>query len=652
MKLRDTLARLNRLQQQRLFKIVATCILAGLALAGAIAYVVTLDDPIAALRADEATTAATAPADPAGADAVRAAEEAATQRIIEQALAASNDPTAIVVGIGVGVVLAITVVWLGLGLTYLGLILAGLVLVVPLAFIPGTGDAPILVGGVLALTAAFTALMQLLRLLLAGPGPVFAVARNVLAEAVRLKLSLVFIILLVFGLAALPGLLDADQPLRYRVQAFLQYATGGSFWIIAVLVLTFAAATVAFEQRDRVIWQTMTKPVAAWQYLLGKWLGVVGLAAVLLAVCGSAIFLFTEYLRQQPAYNERTAYVSTAGGGGPTEDRFILETQVLTARSAVQADPPEFDEEVFEQNVQARVETELNYLSTLDDEARGLREMRREEIVNRIRGDLRRTAVESYRAIAPGQAQYYSFSGLEDAAKSGRELILRIKINAGSNPPDQIYKLTFAFTDSSPAVQSFGLGQTHTIPLLPTAVDGDGIVRLMVVNGDLLNRTVNPETIVFPPDGLEITYAVGGFRMNFVRVMGVLWVKLAFLAMLAVFATTFMSYPVACLVAFTTFLAAEGANFILESLESYRTETREGDVLVVNTVVSWIARAVASVFRVYADLRPTGRLVDGVLLSWADVAVGTVVLIIMSIVLYAAGTYIFSKRELATYSGH
>jgi hypothetical protein len=52
----------------------------------------------------------------------------------------------------------------------------------------------------------------------------------------------------------------------------------------------------------------MTKPVASWQYILGKWLGLISLAANLLAICGSAVFLFTEYLKTQPAHGELAAY--------------------------------------------------------------------------------------------------------------------------------------------------------------------------------------------------------------------------------------------------------------------------------------------------------------------------------------------------------
>lgn len=63
-------------------------------------------------------------------------------------------------------------------------------------------------------------------------------------------MSLVFIVVMIFD-AALPLLLNENQPLRYRVQNFLQYGTSGSFMIIAVLVVLFSVMSVSGEQAHR-----------------------------------------------------------------------------------------------------------------------------------------------------------------------------------------------------------------------------------------------------------------------------------------------------------------------------------------------------------------------------------------------------------------
>ena len=498
--------------------------------------------------------------------------------------------------------------------------------------------------------AAFAALLTVSRLLFSGSTPVMAVAKNVLTEATRMKISVIFIVLVVFGLAALPLVLDPEQPLRYRVQSFLQYATAGSFWAIAILVLVFSVSSVATEQRDKVIWQTMTKPVAAWQYILGKWLGVCTLAAVLLLVCTSGIFMFSEYLRTQPATGESQAYVATSGRG-ITEDRLILETQVLTSRTTVRVAPIELDNETFRKNVQDKVETEMRTLEQTIGSPDELKR-RREALRTAIADSLRNSINMEYHSIRPGTGQWYRFEGLAAAKTTNRPIILRFKLDSGSNRPDAAFKITLQFMGSDPQVMPIGLGQFHTLPINPQVIDENGNADLQIINADVRAGRPNPETLAFSPEGLEISYSSGGFRANFMRCALVLWIKLAFLAMLAICASTFLSFSIAALVSFAIFLAAEGAGFVSGALENYMTEDSEGKTLVLNTVVAHIAGVVATTFKIYADLRPTGRLVEGLELSLLDVASGAIVLAAATGVLYMIAVYVFRRRELAIYSGN
>ena len=121
--------------------------------------------------------------------------------------------------------------------------------------------------------------------------------------------------------------------------------------------------------------------------------------------------------------------------------------------------------------------------------------------------------------------------------------------------------------------------------------------------------------------------------------------------MLGIFTSTFMSFAVASLVSFAVFLMAEGARFLLSSLEMFETENFQGKTEWFRLFVSKVSAGVGNVFRVYADLRPTARLVDGEYLSWWDFAGGAGALLAGPFVLYAAGVVIFKRRELAIYSG-
>jgi hypothetical protein len=339
-------------------------------------------------------------------------------------------------------------------------------------------------------------------------------------------------------------------------------------------------------------------------------LGVVGLAAVLMMVCGTAIFMFTEYLRDQPALGERSAYVAQEGDG-LTDDRKVLEMQVLTARLTVPVSEPEVDEEQFKLNLDQRVQQEIEYLKQFDDATSESRFQQEAEIRAKLAGDLRRSVGVAYRSIAPGGDRIYRFEGLKDAKRENRPIILRFKIDAGTNMPDQLYHLTLQFPNNLPFVQSVGLAQFHTLELLPTVVDENGVLEFRVQNADIIRGRMNPETLTFSKDGLEVTYSVGGYRANYMRVMFVLWVKLAFLAMLAVCAATGLSFPVACMVAFTAFLAAEGSGFLTSALEVYRTEDDAGKMMLIPTAIAKVAEAIAMLFQVYGNLK-IGRA------SWRD----------------------------------
>lgn len=655
MKLAERLAALDRTQRTRLFKIIASAVVAAASVVGLVSYVVAInarEGPVAMAPAPETEVPAAegeAPAERSKSEAELEQERAVaaqrsaideSARAIERVLAGRKDPTSVAFGVVVVLGLALGVVWLGLGLTYLGLLLAGGVFAGLMLVLPGLRGLAPMVFGLTVLAAAFTALMRLASVLLSAPGATFAIARNVLAEAVRMKVSLVFIVMLMLLLAALPLLLDSESPLRYRVQAFLQYGTGGAFWLIAILTIVFAVGTVAFEQRDKVIWQTMTKPVTAAQYVFGKWLGVVTLGAVLLSVSGTAVFLFTEYLRSRPALGESSAYVTPSGI--ISEDRLILETQVLAARVGAEADPPALDPEAFEKAVIDRIEREkVNEFFQDTPERRA-----------QIRAQMLEETATAFRSIEPGQGQRYTFSGFGEAKRIGAPLTFRMRINAGSNRPDMLYRITLVISGSEPIVREMTLDNTHQMQLSPAAISDDGLVSVEVYNGDAFTGAVNEMSILLPPkDGLHLSYPAGGYRANFVRVMIVLWIKLALMAMIAVWAATFLSFPVASLVAFGLFILAEGAGYLSTAAENFSTIDLKGNTIFWRLWIERFTSGVVWFFRTYADLRPTGKLVDGIRMNWSGVGAGAGVLLLWTLVLFVTAVLIFRRRELATYSG-
>jgi len=650
--MKEVLQRLNRLQHARAFKIAATALILTLALVGIGSYVLVRTGPSSAASAEAAAAVESSESGtPAGAsDAGGAPEPVQSQfeRSLRTVFAARTSTGDVVYGVTLLAGVAVVVVWLGLGLTYFGLLLLAAGIAAPLSQIPETEVYARMLVGVVALTATFTALMQGLRILLSPANPVFAVARNVLAEAVRMKISLVFIVMLVFGLAALPAVLDPDTPLRYRVQSFLQYGAGGSFWLIALLTLFFSVASVTGEQREKIIWQTVTKPVAAWQYILGKWLGVSLLSAALLLVSASGVFLFVEYLRSQPALGERVAYESR-GDGMPSADRLILETQVLSARREFQPEPP-FDRDdpdfirAARERIERQTQADPNFVPDTPRE------------MERVIDELFRAESLEQRSVAPGAIRTFVFEGLGSARDTDRLVLFRFKVDSGANNPDVTFTLNFRFNDAIYPQQRVGLGHPHTVELLPDVINDEGVLEVTVFNGalfvgpdGLIGERPNPASITFPEGTLVVSVAESSYQANFLRAVGVLWLKLA---ILAIWASTFLSFPVACLVAVGVFLTAESAMFLTTAVDRFGTTDRLGNPEYWRVPIYFVGSAVSWVFRIYADLRPVTRLVDGELLTFGHVLRGVAVLSAWIAVLFGAAVLTFRRRELATYSGH
>ena len=89
----------------------------------------------------------------------------------------SSDPMVLVGGgAGAGLLVALVIIWLGLALTYLGLIALTLGVALPLLMFPETKDYGVMAMGVVALSCAFAALLQGMRLVFSLPGPIFAIA--------------------------------------------------------------------------------------------------------------------------------------------------------------------------------------------------------------------------------------------------------------------------------------------------------------------------------------------------------------------------------------------------------------------------------------------------------------------------------------------
>ena len=203
---------------------------------------------------------------------------------------------------------------------------------------------------------------------------------------------------------------------------------------------------------------------------------------------------------------------------------------------------------------------------------------------------------------------------------------------------------------------------THVTMIPSELIDDEGVLRISIYNlFEPPRNYAGMGTMRFDKGGVKLLYRVSDFEGNYFRAMLMLWIKLAFLAALALAASTFLSFPVACMVTLTVFASGTLAPFLADSLEAYvPPATSAVDFGNVGQVIQWafenviatIAKFMVFMLNGFGAQRPTDQLVNGMLVSWGSVLKGLMTIgVLWSGLMLAIGTIVLKKRQLAIYSG-
>lgn len=502
------------------------------------------------------------------------------------------------------------------------------------------------VAGIGLLSFTFVMLIRAALLALRAPNQVCAIAHTAVKESVRLRVSVFFIVVLLLLLPLIPAMVSSENALRYRIQSFISNSMGATYYLAALMTIFLSCATVSLEIRDRQIWQLMTKPVTRVRYLLGKWLGIVVVNLVLLLVAGVSIFTFVQFMRDLPAQNEM--------------DRRAVETEVLAARIAVYPTYKTLDRQALMEEVDRRI---TNDFTVMQEIQQGLRneQTERRELAKRLQQE----HYQRQRIIPAGMMQEYRFEGLTEAQRRGLTLKVRYRIHYHEDSTHERHPITFIVKKNGrwtggPIEREYVPTMSDFLTLLPQAIsdhaEDAGTLTLGVVNGyidpqtgDVMPGPNTPYSLNFDPEDFEVLFIAGSFEANYFRAMLVMWVKLAFLAMLGIACATILSFPVACLTSLTVFLAATIGPFLADSLQEFDVQSAWR---IDRVIIKAIATVMVYLFEPFGQYDPTGQLVEGRLIAWRGVirAFGQLGILWNGLAL-ALGYLAFRDRELATYSG-
>ena len=459
--------------------------------------------------------------------------------------------------------------------------------------------------------------------------PVLAIALLTWKAALRFRLFLVLAGLLLLSVVGLPMLVKDDGTARGFTQILLTYTLGTITALLGLSTLWLSCGTLARDIEECQLQMVVVKPVARWQIWLGKWLGVVSLDAVLLALAGACVFGLLQWRASKltPALQAALRY------------------EVLVARGSAR-------ERSFARDIELRSEELFKQWRTKHMDAS-------KPDIDEVRKAIREQVKAGLQVVLPGYSSRPWEINLGRAHNylHGQPIFLRLKFNVANAAPSATYpgffrigvpKKTKLF--QSP-MESMAPDAFHEFVLPPDLFDENGLLTITFGNP-------TDTALLFPlEDGVEVLYREGGFGLNYVRGLMIIWCWMALLATIGLASATFLSFPVAAFfsLGLLTVVLASGtmANAVEEgTIANYNGETGQKGSSVLDLVVIPTFRAVLKVIHLAEDFAPIEALSSGRSITWEQVGLAFAeIVLLLSGCVGLGGIIIFSRREMATAQG-
>ena len=191
----------------------------------------------------------------------------------------------------------------------------------------------------------------------------------------------------------------------------------------------------------------------------------------------------------------------------------------------------------------------------------------------------------------------------------------------------------------------------HEFEIPPNLFDDQGVLTIWFVNP-------NNTTLLIPlDDGIEVLYRDGGFGLNFVRGMGIIFCWMGLLAALGLASASFLSFPVAAFFSLGILSMVLCSGTMASAVEqgtiaNYNAEKGIKGWSPADMIVIPAFKVILKLISLARDFSPVDSLSTGRTITWEQLglAFGQIVLLLGGL-LAAIGMAIFTRRELATAQG-
>ncbi|MFZ9012152.1 MAG: hypothetical protein ACO20W_09710, partial [Anaerohalosphaeraceae bacterium] len=168
---------------------------------------------------------------------------------------------------------------------------------------------------------------------------IWAVARNTLAQALRMKIAAVVVLLLLILLPLMSMVMDGDGTLLGKLQTFTSYGLGLISLLLCILTIAISTFTLSNDIKRKHIFLVITKPIRRGQLILGKLIAIILLNIILLSLFSGLLFVCTLLIPRM---------------AGATEiEKIRAEAEFFTSRVGIEA---VMDKDLLKSRVQSRYE--------------------------------------------------------------------------------------------------------------------------------------------------------------------------------------------------------------------------------------------------------------------------------------------------------
>ena len=546
---------------------------------------------------------------------------------------------------------------------------------------------------------------------------IWTVARQTLSHCFRTKTAVVSLIALGSILAGLPMLSTGDGTLAGSIRTVLYYGLMLIGLLLSLVTVIAGAGVITSDLRDKQIELLVVKPIPRWQYVVGRFLGVVLLDVILLGIAATGLYLVVQHLRGTEAVD--------------VNDRRTIETDIFTARIQQSPDSPL---EAFDAWVQRRVadlKKQNRYTAIIESYCQQF-EITADDARMKLKDELLQEAAARYATTPPGGVLGWKFTDVRiaDAVTRGSGQVEKIhpdkplyRINAPASLVGRVVHrgpieiegvegvairvdrryFDVAF-DPDPAkrseIRDLKVGSNVSVTAPPTLqirykatpvgeYDGKMLYRRLRVAGPSEKTyyeirgdgPINtPTTVTFPassipngselivyyvnqqgpsPDGImpaprgpvqiqsadvSLLYRIGGFEMNYIRAVLLVFCQLVLLAAMTIFFGCFLSYPVVLMACLLLLVMGALADWLFEDMLDPLAMWLDP--------ANWMTASVVTGIKIFLpslkETSPAETLVDGVYIPWKQVGTAGIWFILVRTSLYlAVGCWVFHRREVA-----